>query len=78
MVSMAFYGLFIYLAYKNIKNVKLRYTVCVLLTILIMLIGISRIYLGVHFASDVIGGFVFSIAYLILFTHIAKDQEILK
>lgn len=67
MVSMAFYGLLIYFAYKKIQNKYLKWTVCVGLAILILLIGLSRIYLGVHYASDVIGGFCFSIAYLILF-----------
>ena len=66
MASMAFYGYFIYLSYKYIKNKKIRYSLCTILTILILLIGISRIYLGVHYASDVIAGLCFSMAYLIL------------
>lgn len=74
MVSMAFYGLLIYLAYKNIKNKGLRNSICIGLTILILLIGISRIYLGVHFASDVIGGFCVSMVYLILMISILKEK----
>lgn len=70
MVSTAFYGLLIYLSYKNIKNKILRRSICIILFFLIVLIGISRIYLGVHYASDVIGGFFLSIAYLIIFIEI--------
>ena len=70
MVSTAFYGLFIYLAYKYIENKKLKKFICITLSILILLIGTSRVYLGVHYGSDVIAGFVLSIAYLIVFTSI--------
>ena len=39
----------------------------ILLSILIFFIGISRIYLGVHYASDVAGGFALASVYLILY-----------
>ncbi len=67
MVSMAFYGYLMYLAYKYIKNKYLKWTILIVLSILICLIGISRIYLGVHYTSDVLGGFLISISYLVIY-----------
>ena len=67
MVSMAFYGYLIYLIYRYVKNKYLKWTLIVLLSILICTIGISRIYLGVHYTSDVLGGFLISISYLVIY-----------
>lgn len=67
MVSMAFYGYLIYLIYKHVKNKYLKWISIILLSILICFIGISRIYLGVHYTSDVLGGFFISISYLIIY-----------
>lgn len=77
MVSMAFYGLILYFIWKKVQNQYLKWSSCILLSLLIIGIGISRIYLGVHYTSDVIGGFCFSIAYLACYTHFLKvvDEE---
>lgn len=69
MVSMAFYGFLIYLIYTNIEKKKWKYPVIILLSLIILLIGISRIYLGVHYLSDVLAGFLISIAYLVIFIY---------
>lgn len=72
MVSMAFYGFLIYLVYKS--NIKYKGLFVGLLSVLIVLIGISRIYLGVHYPTDVIGGFTLSLSYLLLFIDITKPN----
>lgn len=67
MASTIFYGMLIYLIYKSDINSKFKHIIISFLIILILLIGISRIYLGVHYASDIIAGYLVSIIYLIIF-----------
>ena len=67
MVSMAFYGYLIYLIYKYVKNKYIKWSLICLLSFLVILIGTSRIYLGVHYTSDVLGGFLISISYLVIY-----------
>lgn len=76
MVSMAFYGFLIYLIHKYFKNKKLKIVLITFLSVLIILIGISRIYLGVHYTSDVIAGFMISVCYLIVYTSLVKKYII--
>ena len=77
MVSAAFYGFLIYLIYKNVKNKYLKWSLVTILSILIIIIGTSRIYLGVHYTSDVLAGFLISISYLIIFTHFCQSNGFL-
>jgi undecaprenyl-diphosphatase len=66
MISICFYGVLIYLAFKYIKNIKLKYLIYLILGLLILFIGLSRVYLGVHYLSDVLGGFSLGIFWLSL------------
>lgn len=54
-----FGGLLIYLAGDLIRNTLVRRTVQVAIGLWVMAMGTSRVYLGVHWPSDVIGGFMF-------------------
>jgi undecaprenyl-diphosphatase len=70
MVSTAFYGFIIYLIWKLEKDPTRRWIGIIGLSLLILGIGISRIYLGVHYTSDVVAGFLISIAYLVVYIRI--------
>ena len=77
MVSMAFFGYLAYLIYKNLKNKKIKVILITILLSLSILIGFSRIYLGVHYLSDVIGGFLLSTTYLMFYIQITHKSEVI-
>ena len=70
MVAMAFYGFLAWLVWKYEREALSRWFYAVVFALLILMIGISRVYLGVHYASDVIAGFFVSLAWLAFFTKV--------
>lgn len=71
MAAMAFFGLLAWLVWRYEKDHRQRALLVAAFALVIVMIGVSRIYLGVHYASDVIGGFCLSVIWLALYTHIA-------
>jgi membrane-associated phospholipid phosphatase len=73
--SMTFFGLLIYFTWKRIKNVYWRVTVAAILLFIVFMIGLSRVYLRVHHASDVIAGFALGIIWLVISLRMLKVIE---
>ena len=71
MLSLVFYGFIIYYLLTQVRNRQSKIAAG-LLVFLILLIGVSRIYLNVHFATDVLGGFIMGGVLLILFIQAFK------
>jgi undecaprenyl-diphosphatase len=73
--SVAFYGLLIYLVWQNIKQPVWRWIATCALLLVILIIGTSRIYLRVHYASDVLAGFAMGFMWLMLSILMLKRIE---
>jgi membrane-associated phospholipid phosphatase len=75
LMSVTFYGLLIYIVFKFVENRELKWTLIVLLLCLILIIGFSRIYLRVHYASDVIAGYCIGFLWLVFTVWLLNNME---
>ena len=66
MVSLCFYGMVGFLVARSLKHGSQRLAVLITVSLLVAAIGISRIYLGVHYASDVVAGYAAGFMWLTL------------
>ena len=74
-MAVTFYGLLIYILQHTIEPNWLKITGTFFLILLIFLIGFSRIYLRVHYASDVLGGFIIGLLWLLTSLAVIKWLE---
>lgn len=58
MNSFVFFAALCYFIFRETKNLKLTIIVSLVSIFIVIAIGISRIYLGVHFPSDIIAGWI--------------------
>lgn len=75
MVSMGFYGFIAFVVYFSIRS-RWKYLYIGGLGMLILLIGFSRVYLGVHYASDVLAGFFAGFTWLTGFCSLMGSERL--
>ncbi|ALI99652.1 phosphatase PAP2 family protein [Rufibacter tibetensis] len=75
MISASFYGLLIYLVWKNVEESHWRFLLVTLLVLLILFIGFSRVYLHVHYATDVLAGLAAGLGWVILAIFLLNRME---
>ncbi len=66
MSAIAFYGFLVYLTLTLVRNLPLKIFLLLVEILLILGIGLSRIYLGVHYPSDVLAGFAAGLFWLMI------------
>jgi membrane-associated phospholipid phosphatase len=74
-MSVTFYGLLLYIFLSETDTYWIRVSVTILLVMLILLIGFSRVYLRVHYASDVVAGFVVGFLWLLISVFVLNRIE---
>ena len=74
-MGLSFFGLLIYIVYRDVRSKWLKWSIIISLAGLIFMVGLSRVYLRVHYASDVIGGFCFGILSLIILLWLLRKIE---
>ena len=77
MASVTIYGILLYLVNKTDLKSGLKNTLRVILFTLPIFIGISRIYLGAHFATDVIGAYLVSTILLLVTTYLVDKKNLI-
>lgn len=64
MGSVITYGALLFIIIRSSQSWKVPFISALIIIPMILLIGLSRIYVGVHYASDILGGFSMGLAFL--------------
>jgi len=66
LTSAVFFGALAAILTARIKSKRMRVAIWIVCTAMFLLIGLSRIYLGVHYTTDVIAGFVAALIWILV------------
>ncbi len=77
-MAVVFFGLIIYYINKEKCSKMTKLIFSIILSLLILLIIFSRLYLSVHYLSDVIAGFIIGLLYIMIFMYLMKKEQITK
>ena len=74
-MSVTFYGLLIYIISQTIHDRRIKIPLIVSLVLFIQMIGFSRVYLRVHYPSDVAVGYITGFLWLMVSLEVLKRIE---
>jgi len=74
-MSVTFYGLLLYILPQSVSIDWLKFALATFLVVLIVVIGYSRVYLRVHYASDVLAGFIIGCLWLLISLSVLNTIE---
>ncbi len=73
-VAVAFYGFLIYVLWRNARSWTYKINILFVGLVIVAAIGFSRLYLGVHFLSDILSGYLLGLLWLIIAVSIIEWQ----
>lgn len=73
--AMVFFGYLIHLSFRHFRLPAIQIFVTLVSTAMILLIGSSRVYLNVHWLTDVVGGWIAGFAWLLISILIVRHIE---
>lgn len=75
MINTTIYTMFCILAIKYIKSKRIKIPIVIVCVLMPLIISFSRVYLGVHYAGDVLGGILLGFAVTVFIYAILKKEQ---